>query len=323
MEKVTQSSQSPSNNIYIAPLPSQTKEADLAEYFESNGIPIININVITNNSNGFCKGYAFVKLHPTVNTKCFNEENIHWILGRKVFFSFFRSQQELEAKKEITNRKRVFVSNIPQEMKDSELGKVFSQFGEVLSAYRIRKHGTGRPMPYGYLFYEKEKSASMCINAGKVLVSQTHGFIYVEPYVRNRRAKELFKIKRKQTAIQDQVDLRQKKCFFKNEEYSHHKGYFTKNMNPGIINSGNKINNGFLENFHHEKINKSSENERRYSWVLENERHRLKQLRRREARFHRLKPSSAGYWDSSENRNGLLKNSCRLQNLRLNRCGCN
>lgn len=189
------------NQVYIGSLPSFTKKSNILDYFKSLSIPVSSIKVFTDKNHNLCKGYAFVTLPEEFDTSAFLAQE-HFILNRKVVCDVYTSGQRLEEKKRSIETRRVFVSNIPQKMGNIELKRIFSRFGEVVTAYRIRKFGSGKLMPYGYLFFKEENNAKTCVEDGGVFVSEEHGWVFAESYSKDRGEKEKRRVQRKRALEQ-------------------------------------------------------------------------------------------------------------------------
>lgn len=229
------------NQIYIGSLPSFTKKSNILDYFASLSVPVISIKVFTDKNHKLCKGYAFVSLPDSYNVSPLLAQE-HFILNRKVVFDVYTSGQKLQEKKRSIEKRRVFVSNIPQKMGNIELKEIFSRFGEVVTAYRIRKYGTGKLMPYGYLFFRQETAAASCVEDGGVFVSEEHGWVFAEPYSKDRGEKEKRRAKRRRVLDQRRVG-----------ESSKNPGRFEKKARSrgqyiSSENQGNKFVRGFGEN---------------------------------------------------------------------------
>lgn len=294
-------------NVYIAPLQTNTTESDIDSYFNSHGVTLTNINLLKKKNTNLCKGFAFVEISPDSNIQNLSEKKEHFILNRRVFLHFFSSKEELEEKREITNKKRVFVSNIPSNMSNDDLKFYFSKFGVVLSGYRIKNHKSKRLMPYGYLFFENEESATACVRTHKIFFNDQHGFMYAEPYIQDRKAKEFFKKQRKNEVQNDQK-------FLKKSHHAKFKENSLNDNNPKNLprsldvqssgydnykNRGEKIEDlGYRKNHFVKEENRKISIEFEGRWILisKNELRNLKRKIREEVEFHSLKPTEVRYW---------------------------
>ena len=105
------------------------------------------------------------------------------VLGRNIFCEPILNGEQLKEKKRDLADRRVFISNIPISMEDDQIFELFSQFGTVQCAYRIRDIGKNKKR-YGYVAFYETQAAWKAINQKRVYF--TNNPIYISNYEKNK-----------------------------------------------------------------------------------------------------------------------------------------
>jgi len=132
--------------LFIGGLPTDTSSADVRRLLGQH-ISATDIYLPKNLRTGKPRGFAFLNVP--------NSE-VSLVLGRVYPYKGRMLRFELKSKKisGIKQTRRVFISNVPNEITDEELRAVFAFFGKVKYGYIIRSEGNGH---FGFIEFENEK----------------------------------------------------------------------------------------------------------------------------------------------------------------------
>ena len=116
------------------------------------------MNVIKSKKNSKCSGYAFIiyKVETQAQKETLTQpikSQKFYVKGRAIKVERYLTGAELEEHNLKNSKKRIFVSNLPYSLKDSDLKKIFSRFGEIESAYRVKVQSENRSTKYGYITF--------------------------------------------------------------------------------------------------------------------------------------------------------------------------
>jgi RNA recognition motif-containing protein len=104
--------------------------------------------------------------------------------GRFFFANAYLKGEKLDRFKEGILKRRVFVNCLKPSLTDSELKRVFSQYGALDSAFLIRKPD-GTLSNFGYVMFKSEEDAKRAIKIGKITTK--NNTIVVSPF-KNKHA---------------------------------------------------------------------------------------------------------------------------------------
>ncbi|KAI9721916.1 MAG: hypothetical protein M1812_001872 [Candelaria pacifica] len=137
------------NNVYIRGLPQETNDSTLIAYAERFGA-IQSAKAIINHETGFCKGFGFVRYYTYDDAENCVRGFFH--LGYEVSFAkeSFNARLKSLADLDSTN---LYVSNLPREMNEAELGGVFIDY-KVESSKILRDPITGQSRGVGFARFE-------------------------------------------------------------------------------------------------------------------------------------------------------------------------
>lgn len=318
--KPTTTEQFKCKKIYLSSLPSTITENSLRNYFSEYG-KVIEIDLSRNLSQGFCRGFGSITFTNDADIRSILNTG-HVLMGRTINCDqFLESKGALDQKKEEVKKRRVFISNIPSWMNNSYLKKIMERFGPVNSAYKIQKYGSGKIMPYGYVFFENDLGAQLCLERGFVFNGEQDGFMLMEPYTKDKRIRERMRNRRK-IAIKE----------FQNQGYEH-QGPFMKKELPSypqrnIVDQGGRILGNLGLSYEAQPVyllRGNVEQDKAGVITIKKPIERLskkvkleKEKRRRQLEFNNLKPFQKKYWEFSLKRKRYF-NSDLEENIRFNK----
>ncbi|KAI9703906.1 MAG: hypothetical protein M1836_007680 [Candelina mexicana] len=137
------------NNVYVRGLPQETNDSKLIAYAERFGA-IQSAKAIINHETGLCKGFGFVRYYTYDDAENCIRGFFH--LGYEVSFAkeSFNARLKSLADLESTN---LYVSNLPKDMNEAELGGVFIDY-KVESSKILRDGVTGQSRGVGFARFE-------------------------------------------------------------------------------------------------------------------------------------------------------------------------
>lgn len=181
-----QSENNSTKKLYLSSLPSKVREWHIRSHFSKYG-EVASIHIARDSKRNFCKGYGSITFKPDVDLQRIITDE-HQIFGRSILCDLFIEKgEDLEKRKSQISKRRIFVSNIPNWMSNSALKETLSKFGKVVSAYRIQKHHSKRQMPYGYVCFDIEESATKCLKEGFLFMGENCGFMLFDQYTKDQR----------------------------------------------------------------------------------------------------------------------------------------
>lgn len=153
------------NTVFLTGLCGLVKSEELQEYLETRCSGIISVTL----PNKRHAGYAFVELD--------SKENVNKFLGfknlifndRKLQIRPYVQGEDLKNFKDEVNSRRIFVSKIPKSWADGVLKEFFLPFGELETAYIIRKRQTKKSKGFGYVVYKNKETALKVASLNKIL----------------------------------------------------------------------------------------------------------------------------------------------------------
>lgn len=174
------------NKLYLSSLPSNVDERCLKSHFGKYG-NLESIHLTKDSVKGFCKGFGSIKFAPNVDVGVVLSHE-HSLFGRSIMCELFiENKKDLEMRKNLLTKKRIFISNIPNWMSNNALTQALGRFGRVQSAYRIQKHDTKSQMPYGYVCFEDQDSVQRCLDKAFLFMGNESGFMLFEQYTKDKR----------------------------------------------------------------------------------------------------------------------------------------
>lgn len=148
--------------LFIGSLPPSCQNRDVYKAFKFYG-KVLSVNLFRDYKSGLCKGFGDLSLlldGPSTISHLLKQK-FH-IKGRKIYVEQFLEGDKLKEKNSDLYRKRVHIKQIPRGITDEEMKNLFKEFGEVESAYQIKKV-QGYSMPFGYVTFLEIEAAHRCL----------------------------------------------------------------------------------------------------------------------------------------------------------------
>lgn len=128
------------------------------------------------NGKNLCSGNAIVQCsHASTYSQILESSNLSFE-GRSIFCEPMLTGEALHAKNLMLSYRRVFVSNLPFSMSDNTIKQVFTQFGPVQNAYRIRSMAM-EDRPFGFVTFYDSASADLAATHHKIHYKSTALYI--------------------------------------------------------------------------------------------------------------------------------------------------
>ena len=84
----------------------------------------------------------------------------HFLFKREIKVEKYLKGENLQNHRKEHQKKRIFVSNLPKELKDEDLRRFFSKFGEIETAYRVKIESEEKNTNYGYVTFQHTGSVN-------------------------------------------------------------------------------------------------------------------------------------------------------------------
>ena len=146
--------------LYVGSLPGNTQKKHLKAYLSDFG-KIKDLQLIKNKKTKKCAGFAFVGIKLTSNPlkkAQFESKKFPLFLGRKIKIEPFLSGKKLQDHTNEHQKRRVFVTGLPEGLDDHQLAESFKRFGELESAYRVKVESERRGTNYGYVTFKRQNA---------------------------------------------------------------------------------------------------------------------------------------------------------------------
>lgn len=151
--------------IFLGSLPPHLTNEQIVNLLKKYG-NVSKAHLLFHKKTGFCKGFGHIIVGDQATYERILKAELK-IDGRKIFKEPFLEGKKLSDKKEKFVSKRIFVSNLPYGISDSELKQTFGVFGTVEQAYRIISTD-GKRQPYGFVLFDSPNDAKKCHEEGQV-----------------------------------------------------------------------------------------------------------------------------------------------------------
>lgn len=128
------------------------------------------------------KGYGFIEFKSPESLNRFIDLKQVFVKGREIQIKKHKSGQELRKEKKMTEKRRIFVQNIPNQWTDEDLMKAFTPEGEVEECYIVKKgeKPSGKSKidkKVGYVLFNEVNDALRLIAMGELDVQGAVVFI--------------------------------------------------------------------------------------------------------------------------------------------------
>jgi RNA recognition motif-containing protein len=163
-------SRSPKENFYIGSLPGIVDGRELRRFLQQFG-EVTSLEVIKDAGTGKCKGYAFLCVNLYISEERFLNMS-HIYDGRFIFIRLKLQGNDLKVHKEDFQHKRLYVSTTSRRLRDQDLDRYFSQFGEVELAYFVRNHNKEHDkVTFGYVNFKNCESVNLVLARSKHFIN--------------------------------------------------------------------------------------------------------------------------------------------------------
>lgn len=169
------------NKLFIGKIPGSVSSSEVRNCFEqllhvhsSIQNPIISLELIPHDTVPLAnKGIAILTVRSKHDFE-FLKANPPNINGRLLKVEEYLDGERRQKLKEEFNKRRLFLTNIPNWCEDKDLQRFFSQFGELESCYRIHEQSTKTPKGYGFITYKEKKVAQKVIEMSPINLKGTN-----------------------------------------------------------------------------------------------------------------------------------------------------
>ena len=154
-----------SYKVFIGGLPVRIEKEAICEFFSQFGT-VLNCKLKKNQQTGRSLGFAYLTVKEQ---ECYDrllEETIVFH-GRIIEIKPLWKKNELGDQLENEKKKKIFVSNLPHSLTNSELTSYFSRFGQLTNAYIIKDPDTGGFKDYGYVIYKRQTDSDAVVRASE------------------------------------------------------------------------------------------------------------------------------------------------------------
>ena len=139
--------------LFVGGIPATMSEAEIENHF-AQSCRVCKVRIMREKKTLEPKGFAFVTLTDAAAVTAVLNMT-HVIAGRKVDVQLASRKGEKKEWKEDQKKKRIFVSNLPNNFGNDELAAYFSKYGQIRNAYIIKDFMTDQSKYYGYIEFEE------------------------------------------------------------------------------------------------------------------------------------------------------------------------
>ena len=196
MNKNVDSNSGSGLKFFVGGVPNEVKRRELLSYFRQFGV----VKRITNfNPNHGKKlfGFCFIKFDSLFSDDLYDKSKQFSFLGRNLEIDPIIRRSCLKKRVEERHSKRIFLPELPSELKSEDLLRVFSCFGKITNCFIVERKdkrtldalsptpseegkdrdSTFTKMNYGFVIFEEQQIASKLISVGRVRVD---GYLELE-----------------------------------------------------------------------------------------------------------------------------------------------
>jgi RNA recognition motif-containing protein len=161
-----------SYKVFVGGLPVRVDRDAVAEFFAAYGT-VLNCKLKKNQQTGRSLGFAYLTVKEKATYDRLLAETVVF-QGRVIDVKPMWKKKELGDKLEEEKKKKIFVSNLPQDLTNPELMAYFSRFGQVLNAFIIKDPDTAGCKDYGYVIFKDLESIEKLASEKSILVLKEH-----------------------------------------------------------------------------------------------------------------------------------------------------
>lgn len=152
-----------SNKFFVGGIHAEVTEEVLRDYFSQFG-RITKVELIKNKRTGVSKGYAFITCASDLIVKKIKDFDTHVLYDRCMDIGKAADKSESKQLKDEIKKRKIFISQIGDEVTNSDLEMAFSRFGPVNKAYSILVPKTDMKTSYGYVSFKNKESVNYALN---------------------------------------------------------------------------------------------------------------------------------------------------------------
>lgn len=183
-----------SPKVFIGSLPKNTNYEDLHAHISNFG-EVIFLQVKRKETNGECLGYG----HAEVSHRSYEallKQKSSTFMGRKITFQPFFEGSKLKNHLVSLNSKRIYVRNIPKNSSQESLLQLFTQFGEIQTAYLRNIPGSRKSV--GVILFSDPKKAEIAVEEinktqSGVFMKMNATYQFITNFKRKKNQKYLIK----------------------------------------------------------------------------------------------------------------------------------
>lgn len=139
--------------IFVGGLPVRIDKDVIVDFFSKYGT-VLNCKLKKNQQTGRSLGFAYIHLKEKHAYDKLLNERVEF-MGRVIEIKPMWKKRELGDRLEVDKRKKLFVSNIPQDITNHDLIAYFTKFGGVSNAFIIKDPDSNRNKNYGYVIFKE------------------------------------------------------------------------------------------------------------------------------------------------------------------------
>lgn len=87
------------------------------------------------------------------------------IVALVIAFLFIRSKKKAKADQQGQDNTQVYVGNLPYRVRESDLKRHFSQYGQIEQARVVKNRTTNRSMGFGFVTFSNSNEANLALKA--------------------------------------------------------------------------------------------------------------------------------------------------------------
>jgi len=156
----------------------KTKESSISDYFSKFG-QISEIRLATHKPKYNFRGFCYFKYEDPAAYQKVLAVNEHYIDNKKVVVEIaFTKEESIQMLKDEKDRK-VYVTNLPWNLKDKVLQDYFSQFGPIKELKLNKQVYRNSEKCFAFVTYEEISSMNRAIVSEKPYIEEIKSHIYV------------------------------------------------------------------------------------------------------------------------------------------------
>lgn len=178
-----------SYKVFIGGLPVRVDKDAICQFFSKFGT-VLSCKLKKNQQTGRSLGFAYLTIKEKEAYDRLLEEEIEFH-GRIIEIKPIWKKKELGDQLENEKKKKLFVSNLPEELTNTELIEYFSKFGQISNAYIIKDPDTKSNRHYGYVIFKRQPDFDHFFSyCGSHIIKEGKGEIHIEKCLSQHELKE-------------------------------------------------------------------------------------------------------------------------------------